>query len=116
MAHETVRDFVPWEDVYDFDASVAGLLNDINMKYHKSFPNGKNMVLSLVAGRKFVKVVNDNSVWGFIAKKDGEHKGLPMKKGDVFKPASWRAAAKHVRGSIFDTNTNWFAWTGPNYL
>ena len=40
MAHETVRDFVPWEDVYDFDASVAGLLNDINMKYHKSFPNG----------------------------------------------------------------------------
>ena len=74
------------------------------------------MVLSLVAGSKFVKVVNENSVWGFIAKKDGFHKGLPMKVGDVFKPASWRAPAKHVRGSIFDTNTNWFRWTGPNYL
>ena len=116
MAHETVRDFVPWEDVYDFDASVAGLLNDINMKYHKSFPNGKNMVLSLVAGRKFVKVVNENSVWGFIAKKDGEHKGLPMKVGDVFKPASWRAPAKHTRGNIFNKNQDYFQWTGPNYL
>jgi hypothetical protein len=100
----------------EFDTSVSKLLENINKNYHKSFPLNKDMVLSLVAGRKFVKVVQDNSVWGFIAKNDGEHKGLPMKKGDVFKPASWRAAAKHVRGSIFDTNTNWFRWTGPNYL
>ncbi len=100
----------------DFDSSVDELLKNINMKYHESFPNSKNMVLSLVAGRKFVKVVNDNSVWGFIAKTDGEHKGLPMKVGDVFKPASWRAAAKHTRGNIFNKNTDWFAWTGPNYL
>ena len=102
----------------EFDSSVTSLLNNINTDYHRSFPSreNKDMLLSLVAGRKFVKVIHDNSVWGFIAKKDGEHKGLPMKKGDVFKPASWRAPAKHVRGSIFDTNTNWFAWTGPNYL
>ena len=102
----------------EFDTSVSKLLENINKNYHKSFPSreNKDMLLSLVAGRKFVKVVQDNSVWGFIAKKDGEHKGLPMKKGDVFKAASWRAPAKHVRGSIFDTNTDWFRWTGPNYL
>ena len=102
----------------EFDSSVTSLLNNINTDYHRSFPSreNKDMLLSLVAGRKFVKVIHDNSVWGFIAKKDGEHKGLPMKKGDVFKPASWKAAAKHVRGSIFDTNTDWFRWTGPNYL
>ena len=102
----------------EFDTSVSKLLENINIDYHRSVPSreNKDMLLSLVAGRKFVKVVQDNSVWGFIAKKDGEHKGLPMKKGDVFKPASWRAAAKHVRGSIFDTNTDWFRWTGPNYL
>ena len=29
--------------------------------------------------------------------------------------AGWAAPAKHVRGSIFDTNQNWFRWTGPNY-
>ena len=102
----------------EFDTSVSKLLENINTDYHRSFPSrdNKDMLLSLVAGRKFVKVVQDNSVWGFIAKKDGEHKGLPMKKGDVLKAANWRAPAKHVRGSIFDTNTNWFRWTGPNYL
>jgi len=36
--------------------------------------------------------------------------------GDVFKAAGWSAPAKWQRGSIFDTNTNWFSWTGPNYL
>tara|TARA_Y100001949_G_scaffold52338_1_gene44053 strand:- start:548 stop:907 length:360 start_codon:yes stop_codon:yes gene_type:complete len=101
---------------YDWSDAIENLLFNINVKYHESFPTNKDMVLSLVAGSKFVKVIHDNSVWGFIAKKDGLHKGLPMKVGDVFKPASWRAPAKHVRGSIFDTNTNWFRWTGPNYL
>ena len=100
----------------EFDTSVSKLLENINKNYHKSFPSNKDMLLSLVAGRKFVKVVQDNSVWGFIAKKDGEHKGLPMKKGDVFKAASWRAPAKHTRGNIFDNNQDYFRWTGPNYL
>ena len=101
---------------YDWSDAIENLLYNINVKYHESFPKNKDMVLSLVAGSKFVKVIHDNSVWGFVAKKDGFHKELPMKVGDVFKPASWRAPAKHVRGSIFDTNTNWFRWTGPNYL
>ena len=47
---------------------------------------------------------------------DSMLKGIPYFVGDVFKAAGWAAPAKHVRGSIFDTNTDWFAWTGPNYL
>ena len=101
---------------YDWSDAIENLLYNIKMKYHDSFPNGKNMVLSLVAGSKFVKVVNENSVWGFVAKKDGVHKGLPMKAGDVLKAASWRAPAKHTRGNIFDKNQNYFRWTGPDYL
>ena len=100
----------------DFDEAMDNLLNNINTDYHKGFPKNKDMVLSLVAGRKFVKVVNENSVWGFVAKKDGVHKGLPMKAGDVLKAASWRAPAKHTRGNIFDKNQDYFRWTGPNYL
>ena len=100
----------------DFDEAMDNLLNNINTDYHKGFPSNKDMVLSLVAGSKFVKVVNENSVWGFVAKKDGVHKGLPMKAGDVLKAASWRAPAKHTRGNIFDKNQNYFRWTGPNYL
>ena len=72
--------------------------------------------LRITAGRKFDKIISDNSVWGFVAKKDGVLKCISYFTGDVFKAASWRAPAKHVRGSVFDGSTNWFSWTGPNYL
>ena len=49
-------------------------------------------------------------------KTDGVLKGIPYFVGDVFKAAGWRAPAKHVRGTIFSSKTNWFSWTGPNYL
>jgi hypothetical protein len=72
--------------------------------------------LRITAGRKFMKVIHGTSVWGFVAINDGVLKGIPYKKGDTFKPAGWRGPAKHVRGSIFDGLTNWYSWTGPNYL
>ena len=75
-----------------------------------------NKNLDIRSGRKFDKVVSNGSVWGFVAKTDGLLKGIPYFVGDVFKAAGWAAPAKRVRGSIFDTNTNWFSWTGPNYL
>ena len=67
-------------------------------------------------GRKYTKVIQGSSVWGFIANDDGVLKGIPYKKGDVFMAAGWRAPAKWQRGSIFDKGTNWFGWTGPRYL
>ena len=72
--------------------------------------------LYVKSGRKFDKVIHGTSVWGFVAKKNGEHKGIPYFIGDVFKAAGWAAPAKHVRGSIFFDGSNWYAWTGPNYL
>ena len=77
----------------------------------------KTLDLKLKSGRKFIKVVNGNSVWGFVAKVDGTHKGVPMLKGDILKAAGWSAPAKHSRGSIFDKDMHEsFSWTGPNYL
>ena len=72
--------------------------------------------LKINPGRKFDKVIEKGRVWGFIAKTDGVLKGVPYNVGDVFKAAGWSAPAKWQRGSIFDTNTDWFSWTGPNYL
>ena len=67
-------------------------------------------------GRKYTKVIQGTSVWGFIAKADGVVKGLPCKKGDVFKAAGWRGPARYTRGNIFAENQNYFQWTGPNYM
>mgnify|MGYP003112177561 CR=1 FL=1 len=67
-------------------------------------------------GRKFDRIFRGTSIWGFVAKKDGRHKGIDFKRGDVFKAQGLRQPAKHVRGSIFDNNTDWFSWTGPEYM
>jgi len=103
-----------------FDEAMDTLLVKIQEDYNKwgSRSNiDKKMDLSLKPGRKFIKVVHNNSVWGFVAKVDGVHKGVPMLKGDILKAATWRAPAKHSRGSIFDSEMHKsFSWTGPNYL
>ena len=103
-----------------FDEAMDTLLVKIQEDYNKwgSRANiDKKMDLSLKPGRKFIKVVHNNSVWGFVAKVDGVHKGVPMLKGDILKAAGWSAPAKHSRGSIFDSEMHKsFSWTGPNYL
>lgn len=44
-----------------------------------------------VGGRKYEKLTNGRAVVAFIEKKTG----------DIFKPASWSAPAKHARGNIY---------------
>ena len=102
-----------------FNEAIDRLLLQIQVDYDNWGGNRMNRTLnlSLKPGRKFIKVVNDNSVWGFVAKVDGVHKGVPMLKGDILKAAGWSAPAKHSRGSIFDKDFHKsFSWTGPNYL
>ena len=50
-------------------------------------------------GRKYTKVIQGSSVWGFIAD-DGVLKGIPYKKGDVFK--GWMEKKKEVLSSIVE--------------
>lgn len=117
-----------------YDSAVDNLIVGIGNDYDRwSNPNGDGVdeqmklikeasavkfkkTLYMKSGRKFDKVIHGTSVWGFVAKTDGMLKGIPYFVGDVFKAASWAAPAKHVRGSIFATEQNWFHWTGPNYL
>ena len=103
-----------------FDEAMDNLLVKIQEDYDNWGSRtgiDKKLDLNLDKGRKFVKVIEGNRVWGFIAKVDGVHKGVPMLKGDILKAAGWRAPAKHSRGSIFDSEMHKsFSWTGPNYL
>ena len=103
-----------------FDEAMNTLLVKIQENYDKWGSRSgidKKLDLELRPGRKFIKVVEGTRVWGFIAKVDGTHKGLPMLKGDILKAATWSQPAKHSRGSIFDSEMHKsFSWTGPNYL
>ena len=100
-----------------FDEAMDTLLVKIQENYDKWGGLDKTLDLSLKVGRKFIKVVEGGRVWGFVAKVDGVHKGVPMLKGDILKAAGWSQPAKHSRGSIFDSEMHKsFSWTGPNYL
>lgn len=107
--------------VGDFDKAMDRLVENIHKNYagwsgRVEYTKGIERVnITIKPGRKFIKIIRDNSVWGFVAKADGTHKGVPMKMGDVLKAASYNAAAKHTRGNIFDDNQDYFCWTGPDY-
>jgi len=105
----------------NYNEAVNNLLENIKIDYAKwttweegieRFNNG----IRTEDGRKYTKVIQGTSVWGFIAKADGVVKGVPCKKGDVFKAAGWRGPARYTRGNIFADNQNYFQWTGPNYM
>ena len=101
-----------------FDDAMNVLLDNIQKDYAKlNMTHRTSLDLELRPGRKFIKVVEGSRVWGFVAKVDGVHKGVPMLKGDILKAATWSQPAKHSRGSIFDKEMHKsFSWTGPNYL
>ena len=105
----------------NYNEAINNLLENIKTDYAKwttweegieRFNNG----IRTEDGIKYTKVIQGTSVWGFIAKADGVVKGVPCKKGDVFKAASWRGPARYTRGNIFTDNQNYFQWTGPNYM
>ena len=49
-------------------------------------------VFDITEGRKYIKIVQNNSVHAFIDRKTG----------DVYKPASWRGPAKIARYNLLD--------------
>jgi hypothetical protein len=59
--------------------------------------------------------MDGSAVWGFVSMVEGEHKGVPVNKGDLLKPASFRTPAKHSRGNIFNGTDSW-EFYGPKYL
>lgn len=69
----------------------------------------------LQVGSKFIKIVVDRGAWGFIARNDGELGGVPYKRGDLMKAATWSSPAKKSRGNIIDGTTKYDVY-GPFYL
>ena len=62
-------------------------------------------------GKKYIKIIRDRGVWGFVVKEDGPK----FKKGDILKAAGYNAPATNAaRGNIFEEFS--VAWTGPHYL
>ena len=60
-------------------------------------------------GQKYIKIISDRSVWGFIVKTETDKL---FQKGDILKPAGWAAPARNfARGNILDGGYE-IRWTG----
>jgi len=69
--------------------------------------------LTVKFGQKYAQVWNGTTIWAFIALTDEVTKAQQV--GDLLKPASWRAPAKHSRGNVI-TGTAAYGPYGPEYL
>ena len=70
-------------------------------------------ILEVKYGKKYIKIISDRSVWGFIVNTDDDKK---FRKGDILKAAGWNAPARNAaRGNILDGGYC-VQWTGPLYL
>lgn len=85
----------------------------LEMKSPTSMVERFNRGLSYKVGQKYIKVISDGSVWGFIVNVEDDKK---FAKGDILKPASWSTPARNKRrGNILDGGYD-ISWTGPHYL
>jgi len=83
-------------------------LSEINQKMVAEFNGG----FEVRKGKKYIKIISNRSVWGFIVAEDGGK----FPKGTILKAASWSAPAKnHSRGNIL-TGGYTIRWTGPLYM
>lgn len=75
------------------------LMNEkIRPAFEERFSNLEYEPLQYTLGRKYAKLVQNRSVVAFI----------DMNNGNIFKPAGWKAPAKHVRGNLFNEETGGF--------
>ena len=78
-----------------------------NPKMRTEFREG----IAYMPGSKYLKIVTEKSLWGFINLKNPK-----FKEGDLLKGAGYNAPALNKsRGNIFDHNYV-INWTGPKYL
>lgn len=97
---------------YQIRAHQRSIQNDINMDYHQQkideiMNRGVDVEYYVVEGKKYFKIVMRDS-----GGQKSAHAFVDKTTGEVYKPASWRSPAKHVRYNL--TNENQREWLYEN--
>lgn len=89
--------FTPREGFQEaFETYVKVVQEVYDTYFRNSFPGMKPPVVEVEPkGRRYKKVVTDDGNQRWV------HSFVEIETGYIFKPASWKAPAKHARGSIF---------------
>ena len=96
-------------DYYEWQCAGGKPRTEIQAKMYDEFVNS----VRVDEGSKYIRIVKQGSVWGFIVKTD---KDKLFRKGDILKAAGFNAPARNkARGNILDGGYQ-IRWTGPYYL
>lgn len=87
---------------YQIRAHQCSIQNEINMDYHQQKideikNHGVDVEYYIVSGKKYFKIVMRDS-----GGQKSAHAFVDKTTGEVYKPASWRAPAKHVRYNLLN--------------
>ena len=104
LVQDIKADFVKWA-TQDGKKELSGYFADKVANFEDK--------ISVKYGSKYIKIISDNSVWGFVVNTDKHPK---FKKGDILKAAGRNQPAMNkARGNVLDGGYS-IAWTGPHYL
>ena len=95
LEFEVPEGLSPEEALVNYVETVQGVYND---HYAKRLSNLVPDLIQVEGGRKYIKVSHTHD--GGNGQK-AVHSFINSENGDILKPASWRAPAKHARGNIF---------------
>ena len=88
----------------------GGELTEINKRMIEEF----NEKVDIAEGRKYIRVFQGGSVWGFIVATNNDKQ---FNYGDILMAAGYNAPARNkARGNVFDLENLRVQWTGANYL
>lgn len=98
---------------FAFNIALINLINSINEDgeayYKQNLPNLEYHPVEQDGGRKYIRLVQKNRVYCFVAAVDVPAKGV--RKGAILFPASWKApqlkcaSGNPERGNIFEPET-----------
>ena len=76
------------------------LCDALELDFKRRYPNSDPYKFSIESGRKYHKIVQSDTSGG-----GAVHAFVDKKTGEVYKPASWKAPAKHVRFNLLEINS-----------
>ena len=71
------------------------LCDALELDFKSRYPNSDPYKFSIESGRKYHKIVMETE-----SQSQSVHAFVDKKTGEVYKPASWKAPAKHVRYNL----------------
>ncbi len=89
------------EEINNFVCLVQEIVNE---HYDSRFPGLPVPNITAKFGRKYAKIIRECSNGALGRTQKSVYAFVDAHTGDIYKAASWKAPAKHIRASIFDAD------------